>query len=102
MQDATPPTQPETSSSNGSSEGSPRLRQLAANPLSQQERVRAEALAGQWKVLDLTAVPIEEKDVLTGEVEGTSLQRKCLMSSNASVKANLQVDLRAQAPGRLR
>eukprot|EP00891_Asterochloris_glomerata_P000611 jgi/Astpho2/611/Aster-04455 len=67
-QDATPPTQPETSSSNGSSEGSPRLRQLAANPLSQQERVRAEALAGQWKVLDLTAVPIEEKDVLTGVV----------------------------------
>ena len=38
-----------------------------ANPLSQQERVSAEALVGQWKVLDLTAVPIEEKDVLSGE-----------------------------------
>ena len=67
VQDATLPAQPETSTSNGSAEGSPRLRQLGANPLSQQERVSAEALAGQWKVLDLTAVPIEEKDLLTGK-----------------------------------
>ena len=67
MQNSTPSAQPETSASNGSGEGSPRLHQLVANPLSQQERVSAEALAGQWKVLDLTAVPIEEKDVLTGE-----------------------------------
>ena len=76
MQDATLPAQPETSASNGSGEGSPRLRQLVANPLSQQERVSAEALAGQWKVLDLTAVPIEEKDVLTGEVKSNAVREE--------------------------
>ena len=76
VQDATLPAQPETGASNGSGEGSPRLRQLVANPLSQQERVSAEALAGQWKVLDLTAVPIEERDVLTGEGKSNSVQEE--------------------------
>ena len=44
------------------------MSQAGTAELSSRERMNAKQLSGSWKAFDLTAVPIDEQDPVTGEM----------------------------------